>query len=204
MLVVRDTPSGSAAERHSATCEQHPGNATAFTFVAGRPGPEEPHRKSLGQSQTLLQPDKPSAGLMWLRPGALLSCVTPFVGILPDGLPGGLGSRLSPATPSARIGEGHHVVSAPGAWMFVAPCAPPADDEARAELKEVLGVDPLEAAKFAAGLLTRPHPLVATARRCYPRRHPYPEGTRRGDGAHPGTHRAHPGSKSPEISFASW
>jgi hypothetical protein len=61
----------------------------------------------------------------------------------------------------ARTGEKHHVVSALGAWMLVALCAPLANDEARTELTEVLGADPLEAAKFAAGLLSEPHPLVA-------------------------------------------
>ena len=45
--------------------------------------------------------------------------------------------------------------------MLVALCAPLADDEARTELTEVLGADPLEAAKFAARLLAEPHPLVA-------------------------------------------
>jgi hypothetical protein len=61
----------------------------------------------------------------------------------------------------AHTGQRHHVVSALGAWMLVALCAPLADDEARAELTEVLGADPLEAAEFAAGLLSQPHPLVA-------------------------------------------
>jgi hypothetical protein len=63
----------------------------------------------------------------------------------------------------ARTGHGHHVVSALGAWMLVALCAPLADDEGRVELAEVLGADPLEAAKFAAELLAQPHPLVAAA-----------------------------------------
>jgi hypothetical protein len=61
----------------------------------------------------------------------------------------------------AHAGPDHHVVSALGAWMLVALCAPVGDDEARAELAKVLGADPLEAAQFAAELLDRPHPLVA-------------------------------------------
>jgi hypothetical protein len=58
-------------------------------------------------------------------------------------------------------GPGHHVVSALAAWVLVALCAPLADDEARAELAEVLGTDPTEASHFAAALLAAPHPLVA-------------------------------------------
>lgn len=49
--------------------------------------------------------------------------------------------------------------------MVVAPNAPLADDEARselAELAEVLGADPMEAALLTADLLTQPHPLVGT------------------------------------------
>jgi hypothetical protein len=61
----------------------------------------------------------------------------------------------------AAAGPGHHVVSALGAWMLVALCAPLSDDESRAELAEVLGVDPTEASQFAAELLAAPHPLVA-------------------------------------------
>jgi hypothetical protein len=61
----------------------------------------------------------------------------------------------------ARAGQGHHVVSALGAWMVVALCSTLADTEARSELAEVLGAEPAEAAKFAAGLLAEPHPLVA-------------------------------------------
>jgi hypothetical protein len=61
----------------------------------------------------------------------------------------------------ARAGASHHVVSGLGAWMLVALCAPLADPEAHSELAEVLGADPLEAAKFAVALMTQPHPLVA-------------------------------------------
>ena len=62
----------------------------------------------------------------------------------------------------ARAGPGHHVVSPLGAWMVVALCATVAGDEqARGELAEVLGTDPVPAAAFAAGLLADPHPLVA-------------------------------------------
>jgi hypothetical protein len=63
----------------------------------------------------------------------------------------------------AHAGPDHHVVSALGAWMLVALCAPLADDETRAEMAEVLGADPTEAAQFAAKLLAQPHPLVAAA-----------------------------------------
>jgi hypothetical protein len=60
----------------------------------------------------------------------------------------------------AAAGPDHHVVSALGAWLLVALCAPLAETEARAELAEVLGADPMEAAQFAAELLSQPHPLV--------------------------------------------
>jgi hypothetical protein len=63
----------------------------------------------------------------------------------------------------AAAGPDHHVVSALGAWLLVALCAPLADNADRAELAEVLGADPMQAARFAAGLLTEPHPLVAAA-----------------------------------------
>jgi hypothetical protein len=61
----------------------------------------------------------------------------------------------------AAAGPDHHVVSALGAWLLVALCAPLAETEARAELADVLGADPMEAAQFAAELLTQPHSLVA-------------------------------------------
>ena len=61
----------------------------------------------------------------------------------------------------AAAGPDHHVVSALGAWLLVALCAPLAETGARAELAEVLGADPMEAAQFAAELLSQPHPLVA-------------------------------------------
>ena len=63
----------------------------------------------------------------------------------------------------AAAGPDHHVVSALAAWLLVALCAPLAENADRAELAEVLGADPTEAAQFAAGLLTEPHPLVAAA-----------------------------------------
>jgi hypothetical protein len=65
----------------------------------------------------------------------------------------------------AAAGPDHHVVSALGAWLLVALCAPLAEKgaQARAELTEVLGADPMEAAQFAAELLSQPHPLVAAA-----------------------------------------
>jgi hypothetical protein len=59
-------------------------------------------------------------------------------------------------------GPDHHVVSALGAWLLVALCAPLAENADYAELAEVLGADPMEAAQFAAELLTQPHPLVAS------------------------------------------
>jgi len=61
----------------------------------------------------------------------------------------------------AAAGPDHHVVSALGAWLLVALCAPLAETEARAELAEVLGADPMEAAQFATELLSQPHPMVA-------------------------------------------
>ena len=62
----------------------------------------------------------------------------------------------------AAAGQDHHVVSALGAWLLVALCAPLADDGARPELAEVLGADPMEgAARVAAESLDQPHPLVA-------------------------------------------
>jgi hypothetical protein len=61
----------------------------------------------------------------------------------------------------AAAGPDHHVVSALGAWLLVALCAPLADEGARSELVGVLGADPMEAAQFAAKLLGQPHPLVA-------------------------------------------
>ena len=60
----------------------------------------------------------------------------------------------------AAAGPDHHVVSALGAWLLVALCAPLADDGAQSELAEVLGADPMEAAQFAAELLSQPHPVV--------------------------------------------
>ena len=63
----------------------------------------------------------------------------------------------------AAAGPDHHVVSALAAWLLVALCAPLAENADRAELAAVLGADPMEAARFAAGLLTEPHPLVAAA-----------------------------------------
>jgi len=61
----------------------------------------------------------------------------------------------------AAAGPDHHVISALGAWLLVALCAPLAETEAQAELADVLGGHPTEAAQFAAELLSQPHPLVA-------------------------------------------
>jgi hypothetical protein len=63
----------------------------------------------------------------------------------------------------AAAGPDHHVVSALSAWLLVALCAPLAENADRAEISEALGADPMEAARFAAGLLTEPHPLVGAA-----------------------------------------
>jgi len=41
----------------------------------------------------------------------------------------------------AAAGPDHHVVSALGAWMLVALCAPQADEEGRGELAELVGAD---------------------------------------------------------------
>jgi hypothetical protein len=60
-----------------------------------------------------------------------------------------------------RAGTSHHVASGLGAWVLVALCAPLVDAAARSELAEALGADPMDAAKFAAALLSQPHPLVA-------------------------------------------
>jgi hypothetical protein len=59
----------------------------------------------------------------------------------------------------AAAGPDHHVVSALSAWLLVALCAPLAENADRSEIAEALGADPMEAARFAAGLLTEPHPL---------------------------------------------
>jgi hypothetical protein len=65
----------------------------------------------------------------------------------------------------AIAGPGHHVVSPLGAWMLVALCATlnvdHDDTDTDTTFAEVLGADPVEAAKWAAGLLAEPHPLVA-------------------------------------------
>jgi hypothetical protein len=63
----------------------------------------------------------------------------------------------------AHAGQGHHVVTAPGCGCLWLCPLPWPDDETRAELTEVVGVNSMEAAQFAAELLTQPHPLVAAA-----------------------------------------
>jgi hypothetical protein len=57
-----------------------------------------------------------------------------------------------------RADGAHHVASPLGAWLVVAPCAPLARGGLRSQLSEVLGVDPEEAARLAAELITHPHP----------------------------------------------
>ena len=59
-----------------------------------------------------------------------------------------------------RVGGSHHVASPLGAWLLLALCAPLAGGPMRAQISEVLGTDPEEAASLAAGLLGDPHPAV--------------------------------------------
>jgi hypothetical protein len=66
----------------------------------------------------------------------------------------------------ASAGPEHHVVSTLEAWLLMALCAPLAGDEARAELADVLGADPMEAAQFAAELLSQPAPWWRPGRGC--------------------------------------
>lgn len=63
----------------------------------------------------------------------------------------------------AVVGEKHHVVSPLGAWLLLALAGPAASGASREALTDVLGCDVDMAARLAAGLLDRPHPLVASA-----------------------------------------
>ncbi|MGX4654879.1 hypothetical protein ACWCHM_14385 [Micromonospora sp. SCSIO 07396] len=63
----------------------------------------------------------------------------------------------------ADLGDRHHVASPLGAWLLLALAAPAATGAQQAELTEVLGVDGAVAARAAATLLDRPHPLVPSA-----------------------------------------
>jgi hypothetical protein len=63
----------------------------------------------------------------------------------------------------AAIGTRHHVASPLGAWLVLALAGPASRQADRAALTEVLGCDVDDAAHAAADLLTRPHPLVASA-----------------------------------------
>ncbi|HEU5421464.1 MAG TPA: hypothetical protein VFV41_27520 [Streptosporangiaceae bacterium] len=60
-------------------------------------------------------------------------------------------------------GPGHHVASPLGAWLLLALCAPASSGRSRAALTEALGCDADTAARIAASLLERPHPLVPSA-----------------------------------------
>ncbi len=63
----------------------------------------------------------------------------------------------------AAIGTRHHVASPLGAWLLLALAGPASTGADRAALTEVLGCDVDAAARAAADLLTKPHPLVASA-----------------------------------------
>ena len=63
----------------------------------------------------------------------------------------------------AVIGDRHHVASPLGAWLLLALCGPATEGAARAALADVLGCDVEVAARLAGGLLSNPHPLVASA-----------------------------------------
>jgi hypothetical protein len=63
----------------------------------------------------------------------------------------------------AAIGTRHHVASPLGAWLVLALTGPASRQADRAALTAVLGCDVDDAAHAAADLLTRPHPLVASA-----------------------------------------
>lgn len=60
-------------------------------------------------------------------------------------------------------GDRHHVASALGAWLVLALAAPASSGPDRERLTEVLGCDADAAARYAAGLLDHPHPVVASA-----------------------------------------
>jgi hypothetical protein len=59
-------------------------------------------------------------------------------------------------------GEKHHVASPLGAWLLIALCSSLAVGPRREEFTDVLGVEPEQAANFAALLLGVPHPLVSS------------------------------------------
>src|SRR5580658_1537421 len=63
----------------------------------------------------------------------------------------------------AHIGDRHQVASPLGAWLLLALTGPASTGEDRVTLEKVLGCDVDLAATAAAGLLGRPHPLVASA-----------------------------------------
>jgi hypothetical protein len=63
----------------------------------------------------------------------------------------------------AATGSRHQVASALGAWLLLALAAPASSGADRELLTEVLGCDADTAAGYAAGLLARPHPVVASA-----------------------------------------
>jgi hypothetical protein len=73
--------------------------------------------------------------------------------------------------PAARYAESlhaaaegtHHVASPLGAWLLLALCGPATTGAVRAELTAVLGMDVDAAARAAAELLGRGHPLVLSA-----------------------------------------
>lgn len=63
----------------------------------------------------------------------------------------------------SAIGARHHVASPLGAWLLLALAASASSGPDREALTEVLGCDADDAARAAADLLARPHPVVATA-----------------------------------------
>jgi hypothetical protein len=63
----------------------------------------------------------------------------------------------------AVIGTKHYVASPLGAWLLLALAAPASTGADRDTLTEVLGCAPDTAARTAANLLGRPHPVVASA-----------------------------------------
>jgi hypothetical protein len=63
----------------------------------------------------------------------------------------------------AALGTGHQVASPLGAWLVLALAGPASTGADRTALTEVLGCDVEAAAQVADDLLTRPHPLVASA-----------------------------------------
>ena len=60
----------------------------------------------------------------------------------------------------ALAGPRHHVASPLGAWLLLALCAPASEATI---LNGLLGGDPADAARLAAGLLARPDPVVPAA-----------------------------------------